>query len=63
MILEVTAVTTGFTAESGNDVIYAHEGDDYLDGGSGNDKLYGYDGDDVMKGGTGNDYIDGNGRK
>ena len=44
---------------TGDDVLWADDGGDRLDGGSGDDVLTGGDGDDILLGGAGDDYIQG----
>ena len=57
--LAVTDVTDSINGGSGDDTIYAGEGDDTANGESGNDKLYGQDGNDILTDNSGNDLLDG----
>ncbi|KGM31859.1 calcium-binding protein [Inquilinus limosus] len=42
---------------AGNDILYGHGGDDYLDGGAGDDILWGETGADTLIGGDGSDMV------
>ncbi len=54
MIVTERAVILG---GSGNDRLYAGNGNDHLDGGSGNDTLFGFGGNDRLAGDTGDDVM------
>lgn len=48
-----------FNGGRGNEIFFAHDGNDDLNGGAGNDELYGEGGNDNLDGGTGADLMSG----
>lgn len=58
-----SSTTTGgaddFTGTNQNETIFAHGGDDVVEGRGGDDRIFGMDGEDILVGGSGNDFLRG----
>jgi hypothetical protein len=58
---DAATLVVGPQADAMNQVVFAHDGGDTLEGGAGIDRLHGGRGDDTIDGGAGSDFLEGGG--